>query len=143
MAHKLLVTKYIHSFKMKGRYKRIIEENIDTCDMCRTQRNHTLQLHTALVMKRGKVLAKAQNSLGTRSRGCGYSNSSIHAERAVIKKVGNTNMLRGAVLYVWRVSQKHLLPSKPCSDCTLFLEKCMREYGLLAVYYTDALVPYA
>jgi hypothetical protein len=29
-----------------------------------------------------------------------------------------------------------LMQSKPCHDCTLFLEKCMREHGLRKVIYS-------
>lgn len=127
---------------MNGKYKRMIEHYTESMDRCREHRAHTTQCHIAVVMLRGKVLAMAQNRMGTRSSGCGYSNNTIHAERAVIKKVGDTNLLKGAILCVWRVSPRNLLPSKPCGDCTLFLEKCMREYGLRAVYYTDTILPF-
>jgi hypothetical protein len=40
-------------------------------------------------------------------------------------------------LLVWRVNrQGDLLSSKPCPGCHLFLEKCMREYGLRKVVYS-------
>jgi hypothetical protein len=55
----------------------------------------------------------------------------------VVKKLGDTTKLKGAVLIVWRTNKSgELLPSKPCADCHLFLEKCMREYGLRKVIYS-------
>ncbi len=98
---------------------------------------HNTQLHYAKIVRRNKVLAESRNSIGTRSRGCGYGDQSIHAERAVVKRLGDTSQLHGCVLIVVRVN-KHgeLLNSKPCSDCHKFLEKCMREYGLRKVVYS-------
>ena len=61
----------------------------------------------------------------------------IHAERAVVKKLGDVSKLAGATLVVWRVNTAgDLLPSKPCPSCQLFLDKCMREYGLRKVIYS-------
>ena len=98
---------------------------------------HKTYFHQAIITKRNKILAIAHNSVGSRSRGCGYSDQTIHAERAVVKQLGNTSLLNGATLYVYRFnSQNELRDSKPCSDCQLFLEKCMREYGLRKVVYS-------
>ena len=122
-------------------FNKIIHEHSAPVAPCRQHRPHKSSLHTAVIMKRGKVIAKAQNSIGTRSRGSGYSDQTIHAEKAVVKKLGDISQLRGAVLCVWRLSSMHVLPSKPCEDCHLFLQKCMKEYGLRAVYYTDTMIP--
>lgn len=98
---------------------------------------HKTYLHYAQVLKRNKVLAVARNSIGSRSRGCGYSDATLHAERAVVKKLGDTSKLNGATLVVWRVTETgDLRPSKPCPDCQLFLDKCMRDYGLRKVIYS-------
>jgi hypothetical protein len=105
------------------------------------QRPHNTYLHVAAIIKRGKVLATAQNRIGSRSRGAGWSDQTIHAEKAVVKELGDISQLRGAILCVWRVSTKSILPSKPCSDCEMFLTKCMREYGLRSVFYTDNVFP--
>ncbi len=121
--------------------QRLIKEHGTPVAPCREHRPHKTHLHTAVIMKRGKVIATAQNRIGTRSRGSGYSDQTIHAEKAVVKKLGDISQLRGATLCVWRVSCINVLPSKPCEDCHLFLEKCMREYGLRAVYYTDTVLP--
>ena len=100
-------------------------------------RPHKTHLHYAQILIRNKVVAVARNSVGSRSRGCGYGDLTIHAERAVVKKLGDTSKLKGAVLVVWRTNRAgDILPSKPCSDCHLFLEKCMRDYGLRKVIYS-------
>jgi hypothetical protein len=98
---------------------------------------HRTSLHYAQLLRRNKVIAFARNSVGSRSRGCGYSDATIHAERAVVKKLGDTSKLAGCVLIVWRVGASgNILPSKPCKSCQVFLEKCTREYGLRKVVYS-------
>ena len=111
--------------------------NMAACDKQRQS------LHVALVVMRGKVLASATNRNGSRSSGSGYSSHSIHAEKNVIKQLGDISKLRGADLYVMRVSRdikkcgaERFLYSKPCEQCQIFLEKCMKEYGLKNVYFT-------
>lgn len=98
---------------------------------------HNLHLHYAELYKRNKLLASSRNRVGTRSRGCGWSDSTIHAERAVVKRFGDVSQLSGCILVVVRINKKgELLNSKPCADCQKFLEKCMKEYGLLKVFYS-------
>ena len=111
--------------------------NLATCDKQRQS------LHVAVVVMRGKILASATNRNGSRSSGSGYSSHSIHAEKNVIKQLGDISKLRGADLYVMRISRDHkkanpdrFLYSKPCDECQIFLEKCMKEYGLKNVYFT-------
>lgn len=100
-------------------------------------RPHGMHYHQAMIVNRNKVLAVAHNSVGSRSRGCGYSDLSIHAERAVVKKLGNTSLLRGATMYVIRLNKMdELRNSKPCADCEIFLQKCMKQYGLRKVVYS-------
>jgi deoxycytidylate deaminase len=96
------------------------------------------QAHIALVVKRGKVLEIASNDFGTRSNGCGYSARTIHAERAVIKKVGDVSKLAGAVLIVIRIAKgtREVVNSAPCHSCKCHLEKCIKDYGLRRVYYS-------
>lgn len=101
------------------------------CNSCVT---HT---HHATIIKRNKILASAINRVGSRSMGSGYSDWTIHAERAVVKRLGDISQLRGATLMVVRYNRKGaMLNSKPCHDCQLFLEKCIREYGLRKVIYS-------
>ncbi len=98
---------------------------------------HQTHYHVATLEKGGKVLARSRNRVGSRSRGCGYSDQTIHAERAVVKALGDTSQLRGCVLIVVRINkQNEIMCSKPCSDCKKFLEKCMKCYGLRKVVYS-------
>ena len=103
---------------------------------------HFASIHVATLIKRGKIIAQATNGFGSRSRGSGYSAASIHAEKNVIKQLGNIHDLRGADMYVVRISRDSRLEgldqfvkSNPCPQCTSFLEKCIREYGLKNIYY--------
>lgn len=95
-------------------------------------------IHIAMVIKRGKMIASATNQLGSRTKGCGYDERTIHAERAVLKKIGDYTKLEGAVLVVIRFSRDthDLINSKPCEACQRHLEKCVKDYGLRRVYYS-------
>jgi hypothetical protein len=100
---------------------------------------HYASLHRAAIVKRGRIIAEATNNYGSRSRGSGYSRSSIHAERNVIKALGDISLLRGADMYVMRFSREaemRIMKSTPCPACMVFLDKCMKEYGLKNVYFT-------
>lgn len=98
---------------------------------------HNTHLHYASVYKRNKLIATSRNAIGSRSRGAGWSDYSIHAERAVVKRIGDISQLHGCILVVVRVNkQGELMNSKPCHACEKFLEKCMKEYGLLKVVYS-------
>jgi hypothetical protein len=108
---------------------------------------HFASIHVAVLMKRGRIIAEATNGFGSRSRGSGYCASSIHAERNVVKEIGNIHELKGAEMYVVRISRNKDLEiedpfvgSKPCAQCRVFLEKCMKEYGLKNVYYTPPVI---
>jgi hypothetical protein len=95
-------------------------------------------VHIAMILKRGKMLEMATNRVGSRIRGCGYDDRSIHAERAVLKKVGDYNKLDGAILIVFRISRgtNELVDSKPCKHCQPHMEKCMKKYGLRCIYHS-------
>ncbi len=99
---------------------------------------HNTQTHVAFIIKRGKIIQSAVNSIGTRSKGCGYDHYSIHAERAVIKKLGDIRQLDGSYMVVIRVAKgsRQLVNSEPCHTCKCHLEKCIREYGMRCVYYS-------
>ena len=105
----------------------------------------TGSVHVAVLVRRGQILGIATNRLGTRSRGCGFSDYTIHAEVNVIRQVGNLSEIKGADLFVVRIPRpktprdadnESFLYSKPCHSCSCFLNKCMREYGLRNVYYS-------
>jgi len=102
-------------------------------------------VHIAVLVLRGKIIAKASNRIGYRSKGDrSFYNTSIrakkniHAEENVVRVLGDVTKLRDADMYVMRFGQDdHFLNSKPCAKCECFLNKCMREYGLRHVYYTS------
>ena len=95
-------------------------------------------LHIAFLYGRGGILlGMSTNRIGSRSRGAGFSAFTIHAERNVLRMVGDTSMLRGATLVVVRVNKRgQLLNSEPCHECRCHLHKAMRDYGLRRVYYS-------
>lgn len=105
---------------------------------------HNTKLHIAIIVKRGKILATATNKLASRSSGAATRGSQnyIHAERNVLRVLGDTSKLRGADMYVMRIGKVCKLSdvvfkySQPCPECTVLLQKCMREYGLRNVYFT-------
>lgn len=118
-------------------------EDPRTLSMCQ---KHKAMIHRAFIVKRGNVIAEASNNYGNRSRGSGYSRSSIHAERNVIKELGDIRLLRGADMYIMRFARdsslvgiERIVNSEPCKSCQVFLEKCIREYGLRNVYFTAQL----
>ncbi len=121
--------------------ERVIQEHTPVVPHCKSHRSHGTSHHMAVIVKRGKVIASAQNRLGSRSKGSGYSDYTIHAERAVVKKLGDVSQLRAATLCVWRVTPISVMPSAPCSECRIFLKKCINVYGLRAVQYTDTIIP--
>jgi hypothetical protein len=104
---------------------------------------HTTKLHVAIIVKRGKILAEATNKIASRSNGAATRGSQnyIHAERNVLRTLGDISKLRGADMYIMRISNGpdnniQFKYSQPCPECTVLLEKCMKEYGLKNVYFT-------
>ena len=95
--------------------------------------------HIAVLMKRGKILEIASNFVGSRQGGCGYDDRSIHAERAVIKKMGDYTKLSGAIMIVIRISRgtNQIANSKPCDVCQCHLDKCIKKYRLKFIYYSQ------
>ena len=95
-------------------------------------------LHVALLIKRGKLLNIATNCLGSRAKGAGYEDRTIHAERAVLKKLGDHTKLDGAILIVVRISKgtHQVVDSTPCHACKCHLQKCVDQYGLRRIYYS-------
>jgi hypothetical protein len=124
--------------------KSILEMFLEDPRTMNLHTSHTTSVHVAILVKRGRVIAEASNRIGSRSSGSGYSKNTIHAERNVVKALGDTSLMRGADMYIMRISQNKLkvgydrfMHSEPCSSCRLFLQKCMREYGLKNVYWTS------
>lgn len=106
-------------------------------------KKHFTSTHIAFLIKRGKIVAYASNVIGSRKKGSGYNHRSLHAEVAVIKKVGDMRALDGADIFVFRWTppgSSNELPvsnSCPCHSCNKVLTKCMKKYGLNRVYYSS------
>ena len=102
------------------------------------QKTTMRSIHFAMIMKRGKILDVACNAIGSRAMGCGYTSRTIHAERAVLKKVGDHTKLDGAIMIVIRISRGtgEIMNSEPCATCRPHLEKCIKIHGLKRVYYS-------
>jgi hypothetical protein len=99
---------------------------------------HNTEFHVATLRRRGRLIATSRNKIGTRSRGSGWDHMTLHAERAVVKTLGDISQLRGCTLEVIRLNKSNeVRNSKPCSDCECFLRKCIREYGLRRVVYSS------
>jgi hypothetical protein len=98
---------------------------------------HGTRLHVATLMKHGKEIAQSRNRVGTRSRGCGWNDQTMHAECAVVKELGDISQLRGCTLIVVQIGKDNNLKlSKPCHACEKFLHKCIKHYGLRKVVYS-------
>ena len=118
----------------------IFQEFLDDPRTTNLRMKHNASLHRAVLVKRGRIIAEATNNYGSRSRGSGYSRSSIHAEKNVVKDLGDISKLKGADMYIMRFSRSDpvdFVKSAPCPACRVFLEKCMKEYGLKNVFYTS------
>jgi len=119
----------------------IIEQFRNDPRINKLRQSHETSVHIAIVVLRGKIIAEATNRLGSRSKGSGYSAHTIHAERNVLKVLGDYNKLRDADIYVMRcgkgINAFNFINSKPCQGCECFLNKCMNKYGLRKVYYTS------
>ncbi len=94
--------------------------------------------HVAILMKGKKIVKMEANKMGSRKKGCGYSNQTIHAEIAVVKKLGDLRALKNMTMVVLRYGHEKddWLISKPCEQCQVKLEKFIRIYGLKCVFHT-------
>ncbi len=99
---------------------------------------HRTYIHVAVLLKGKRIMAFAANKTGSRSQGSGYGKSTLHAEVAVVKKLGDIHKLKGLTLVVFRYGAeiRSWTHSHPCKNCTVFLNKCLTEYGLSRVYYS-------
>ena len=100
--------------------------------------------HVAAIVMNSNIILVRSNKVGcpdhtprnhSRSR---YGPATIHSEIAVLRDIPKC-FLKGADLYVWRVSRKNgkLLNSKPCSMCEPVIKTCMVKYGLKRVFYSS------
>ena len=118
-------------------FNKIMLEDI-ALNYVKTAIHRNYKLHIAfLYNKKGELIGKSTNKVGTRSRGAGYSEYTIHAERAVLKLVGDYTNLKDATLVVIRVGKTGSIKySKPCHGCECHLSKAIQLYGLKKVYYS-------
>lgn len=88
--------------------------------------------HFAMVYDgNGELLCCARNRPMTRARGCGADFHTIHAEMAVLKKLGDLRLLAGSTLVVARITPAgNLASSKPCKSCEKKLMLMMSRYCL-------------
>jgi hypothetical protein len=125
------------------RHYALLESFLEDPNTCRLRQTDRTSFHIAMLVQRGKIICVASNRLGSRSRGCGYSKYTIHAERNCIKKFGDTSKLKDCDMFIMRVCENRMTGeryfgnSKPCSECQRVLEKCMDSHGLKNVYYTS------
>lgn len=137
----MYTTKMTHPVKQSD-YS-LLASFLEDPNTMRMRQTEKTSFHVAMLVSRGKILKIASNRLGTRSKGCGYAKYTIHAERNVIKQIGDLNMIRGCDLFVMKIHQHRITQeryfgnSMPCHECQVFLEKCQRQYGLKNVYYTS------
>ena len=121
----------------------LLESFLDDPKTMRMRQSDKTSFHLAMIVRRGKIIEVASNRLGSRSRGSGFSANTIHAERNVIKQLGDVNQIRGCDLFVMRIhynsitGERSFGNSRPCWECQIFIEKCFRCYGLRNVYYTS------
>lgn len=130
---------------VKQTHYALLESFLDDPNTMRMRQSDVTNFHLAMLVNRGKIVQIAGNRIGSRSRGCGYANFTIHAERNVIKHLGDFSQLRGCDMFVMRIREnresgaKSFGNSKPCADCQVFIDKCQKKYGLRHVYYTEML----
>ena len=95
----------------------------DYLSHCTPTPKHTTHFHMAFLLRRGNIVAVSTNQIGSRSRGAGYSEYTLHAERAVVKRM-DVSTLKHMTLVVIRLGKNGtFLNSKPCSACQHVLEK--------------------
>ena len=100
-------------------------------------------LHVAIIAKRGKILATATSRDDSRNSESSSSDKMIYVEKSVVRQLGDISNLRGCDLYVMKISKDNkkdettFMNSKPCEECQIFLDKCIRDYGLKKVYFTS------
>ncbi len=78
-----------------------------------------------------QVMETAFNKAGTRSKWLGSSRFTVHAELAVLIKLGDMSRLAGCVLVVTRFNSRgDIVGSKPCRECQTKLSRIMHKYHL-------------
>ena len=114
--------KSICNYNSKMKWKDTIEEYLFYST---PTPKHTTHFHMAFLLLRGNIVAVSTNQIGSRSRGAGYSEYTLHAERAVMKQI-DVSQLKNMTLVVIRLGKNGtFLNSKPCPDC----QRVLKKYG--------------
>lgn len=125
------------------RHYALLESFLHDPNICRLRQTDKTSFHIAMLVHRGKIVCFASNRVGSRSRGCGYSRYTIHAERNCLKKFGDMSKLKDHDMYIMRICENRMTGemyfgnSKPCPECYCAINKCQREKGLRNVFYTS------
>jgi hypothetical protein len=86
--------------------------------MLRTgMRFKTTHFHMAFLLLRGNIVAVSTNQIGSRSRGAGYSDYTLHAERAVMKQM-DVSQLKNMTLVGVRIQKE--LKKESCIELETF-----------------------
>jgi hypothetical protein len=94
-------------------------------------------IHVAVIMNKKNIVSVATNRLGNRSKGVGFSTSTLHAEMHAIKQVKNLKLLENCRMYVFRQNKFGFpMMSAPCKECRVKLEVVMKKWGLKKVLYS-------
>lgn len=131
-----------NSQEIKPRDYSLLQQFLHDPNTMRLRQSEKTSFHVAMIVQRGKILQISSNRLGTRSKGCGFAKYTIHAEKNVVRQLGDTNLIRGCDLFIMRIQYnkstniKTFSNSKPCHECDVFIEKCKKTYGLRNAYYT-------
>ena len=118
----VIIFKSICQYNSKMRWKDTIQEYLFYST---PTPKHTTHFHMAFLLLRGNIVAVSTNQIGSRSRGAGYSEYTLHAERAVMKQI-DVSQLKNMTLVVIRLGKNGtFLNSKPCHDC----QRVLKKYG--------------
>lgn len=95
------------------------------------------QKHGCIIVKGGKVLARAVNKNRNHPSICTYGRvkeeAAVHAEVAAINMIKDKSILRGAIIFVARKSKTGTPAlSKPCTNCADYIA----TYGIKRIIYT-------
>lgn len=93
------------------------------------------QRHGAVIVKGGRVISVGINTMRNDPDKVedARTQSSVHAEVAAIRAVGHDVNLKGAEIYIARVSKKgEPMMSGPCDNC----QDALRSAGIRKVHYT-------
>jgi len=84
----------------------------------------------AVLVRKGKVLAKASNTSKTHTIVVNYPRQSLHAESNALSKIDDPT---GCTLYIVRARSGKFAPSRPCPFC----RKLIAKFKIDKVYFFE------